>query len=90
MLDISSNGISHFGAEKLFNCLQNNESVVDLILASELKDRNPNKIGMGGAWCLSMLLKMSGFITFLNIKGNCLGNEGFNEVCNSISFNNSI
>jgi hypothetical protein len=56
VLNLSANGITHIGVSYLCEALERNESITEVNLASDLKFKNLNKIGVQGAALLSKLL----------------------------------
>jgi Ran GTPase-activating protein (RanGAP) involved in mRNA processing and transport len=56
-LNLSSNNITYLGAEPLFKALLQNQSVIDLNMASDVESNNCNKLGFQGAEMLAGLLK---------------------------------
>lgn len=55
-LNLSSNSLTSFGVLSLSRALEKNESLIELILSSELEGNNFNKIGHQGAEILAKLL----------------------------------
>ncbi|CDW79679.1 UNKNOWN [Stylonychia lemnae] len=85
-LDISSNEISKQGTEYLADALLHNQSLVDLQLFSH-DGLHSNQIGEIGAKCFSQVLAKNKILTFLNLGGNKIGNNGLSYLTLSMNPN---
>ena len=78
-LDVSQNQITHVGAKILFQSLFDNQNLVSLNLGN--KDALlRNSIGPKGAKYLKDLLIENKFLTFLNVTGNVLCDQGIYQL----------
>lgn len=75
-LDLSSNGITDIGFRILFDCLNENESLIDLNVSNRPKTTTKNTINIDGLQSLSKLLKGNKILQILNISGLSLQYEG--------------
>ena len=71
------NRITSLGAKYLAYALYYNQSLISLNLSSGSEASNSrNRISDKGAIYLAEVLHKNRFLQFLDVSGNCLGNEG--------------
>ena len=85
------NRITHEGAHALAIALASNQSLIHLNLSSGVEaGNNRNRISEKGANYLADVLQRNYFIQFLDLGGNCLGNEGIRRLLGSIARANTV
>ena len=85
-LNISANEIYERGAVHLFEALESNESIVDFTIGST-NWMFKNKIGPNGVFPLWSLLMNNQVLTFLNISGCSIADEGLDHVIQGLIYN---
>ena len=85
-LDLSSNELTHRSSRILANALMKNESLTDLKLQS-YKGMLHNNIGPEGAKDFELVMKKNAVLSFLNIGGNQIKNQGLLSICKGLTDN---
>jgi len=89
-LDIASNGILRKGAENIFKAIGKNQSLICLNLGN-LNGANRNNMFSLKSLCeLNESLKKNFTLTFLDLKGTCIGNNGLKCIVNGIKMSRSL
>ena len=88
-LDVSSNEISSKGGRILFNSILYNESITCLY-AGNMEGLHRNTFNDTGIQPLEAVLDYNQFLSFLNLGGTLIGNEGLRYVANGLENNKTL
>ena len=86
---VTNNGIGRKGGEALVGSLAYSQTIVDFDISS-LDGLHRNMIGPPGVAPLAEILRFNKFLTFLDVSGNTIANEGLASICTGLEGNESI
>ncbi len=88
-LDLSSNDITHKGAEIIFRTLLNQHSIISLDLSSK-EGINRNRLSSEGVSLLEKVLKENLLLEYLYISGNSIKNDGLKSILIGMAENKTL
>jgi Ran GTPase-activating protein (RanGAP) involved in mRNA processing and transport len=89
VLDLSQNCITHAGAKILLQALKYNQTVITLDLGNT-DPMQRNAIGPRGAKYMKELLIENRFLSFLDISGNILCDQGVYQISLALRVNTTL
>jgi len=88
-LDLSSNDITHKGADIIFSTLLNQHSIISLDLSSK-EGINRNRLSHEGMRLLERVLKENMLLEYLYLSGNSVKNEGLKSILLGLAENKTL
>lgn len=91
-LDLSQNKITHIGARYLFEAVRINQTLISLNLGNDdpRNAKQRNSIGPKGAKYLKEMLIENKFMSFLNIMGNGICDQGVYQIALGLKQNHTL
>jgi len=88
-VSLKNNAIGRRGGHALIECLRYNQSLVEFDIGS-LDGLHRNKAGPIAMESLSEILRFNKTLTFLNVSGNSISNQGLEAICRGLKENNTL